>query len=63
MSPYPVPLEEIRRQLAIYNSRFISSLAPLQDNHVSVGARYIVPLPINLFLANIPHLESSHTQP
>jgi uncharacterized YigZ family protein len=28
MSPYPVPLEEIRRQLTISNSRFISSLAP-----------------------------------
>jgi uncharacterized YigZ family protein len=28
MKPYPVPAHEIRRELTIYNSRFISSLVP-----------------------------------
>jgi uncharacterized YigZ family protein len=29
MSPYPVPLREVRRELTISNSRFISSLTPV----------------------------------
>ena len=29
MHPYPVPAQEIRRELTVSNSRFISTLAPV----------------------------------